>query len=421
MYKILNAVGIEKSSFDGWKEIGPVAAGNSPIFLLFLQYDKVLLKLSNPESMEMGWANIYDFPEPIRTSGVKMVDYISQAKPHTIKLYSDDANVGENQVKYVRSLFANDYGFVQKLVNKNFHPDSNLAPDQMLDLMISHPEIQDYQPIVDNALFTVNGLIHRGVALEKGIMLLEGGRTMVKSNDNRVGILDFKGVGGVTCKTFEDSWLTVPAGKDAYKASYFTLPFDIAGKSLMLVMGGFLYFIDPVIDVVGVNRIKINFRFIDFISQFYANYDRIYRPEDFPLTPHPVFKDRFVTQEFFTEEYIRATLKLSQSFFVVVNTPKVIVRTAKLDRCNTPNEYRYYGEGYPDMPIKVGHGYLPEFNVFERAHFYSVRLPNSLRSRPVRTKSVLEDYKLVRDQNFSDMPKVYADAERLIIMDGAGL
>lgn len=418
MYKILKAVGIDKYSLGDWTEL---EAGSSPIFLLFLKYEKVLIKLSNTVSLESGWMNIYDLPAELRTSGMKMEDYLARAKPYTIKLYTETADSSATHANYVRSLFANDYGFKQKMVNRNLHPDSDLAPDQMLDLLISHDEIEDYKSIVDNALFTVNGLVHRATAIEQGIMIYEGARTQVKSNDNRVGILDFKGMGGLTVYPFQDDWLVVHEGKEIYKAAYFKVPFDLTGKSVALVMGGFLYFLNPVLDIVGNDVMKINFRFIDLIDQFYSNYEKIFYPEDFPLTRHPIFTDRFVTKEFHTEEYIRAALKLSQSFFVVVNTPKLIIKTIRLDNCQQPGQYRAYSKDYPDLPVKIGHGYLPEFNVVPHNGFYTLACPHYLQEHAVRYKSDISDYKLVRDQQHSSHPVSYAQASQLLILDGGSL
>lgn len=420
MYTLLSAKALDKLSLGNWVDI---EAGNQPLFQLFLRYENVLLLLSNTESLEYGWATINDFPVTIRTSGVKLNDYLASAAKHTIRLYSDTPNKSNSgdgeEPNYVRSLFANDYGFKQKLINRNMHPDSDLAPDQMLDLLISHDEIEDYQTIVKNALFTVNGLLHRAEAIEQGVMIYEGGRTMVKVNDNRVGILDFKALGGVTTYPFKDEYLVVHEGKDISRTAYFKFPFDLDGKSVLLVMGGFLYFIDPVVDYVGHDTIKVNFRFIDLLSQYYGNRTMIYRPEDFPVTPNRFTEDLIDSRDIYTEEYIRATMHLSQTFFVVVNTPRLTVTRTLLDKCYDPGQYRTVGKNYPDVPVRIGHGYLPEFNVMERERFYVMSCPHYLTHNAMRHRNTTDEVTFTRDMDYGYQAVDHAEAAQLLITVGA--
>lgn len=414
MYTLLSAKALDKLSLGDWIDID---AGNQPLFTLFLRYSNVLLQLSNSSSLEQGWASINDFPVTLRTSGVKLNDYLAVAADNTIKLYSETPVKANNseEPNYVRSLFANDYGFKQKLINRNLHPDSELAPDQQLDLLISHEEIEDYQSIVDNALFTVNGLLHQAEAIDQGIMIYEGARTIVKADDNRVGILDFKALGGVKTYSFKDEWLVIHDGKDVSKTAYFEFPFALDGKSILLSMGGFLYFIDPVVDYVGGNKVKVNFRFIDLVSQYYANVDMIYRPDDFPLTKFTRVDDLLNTAEVYTEDYIRATMHLSQSFFIVVNTPRITVARTRLDKLHDAGNYRTVGKNYPDLPVRIGHGYLPEFNVLERERFYVLSCPHYLTKNAIRHTVPSEDIRYTRNMDYGYHPTDHAEASQLLI------
>lgn len=416
MYRLLSAKASDKLSLGDWVDLD---AGNQPLFSLFLRYNNVLLEISNDSSLEQGWASINDFPISIRTSGVKLNDYLSQAADRTIKLYSETPLKANDSGKpnYVRSLFANDYGFTQKLINRNMHPDSDLAPDQQIDLMLKHSEIEDYESIVDNALFTVNGLVHRAEAIEEGIMVYEGGRSIVKVNDNRVGILDFKALGGITTYPFKDEYLIVHPDKDVSKTAYFDFPFSLEGKSVLLSMGGFLYFIDPVVDYVGGSKIKVNFRFIDLISQYFANVDKVFRPDDFPLTKSLMVEDRVEISEFYTEAYIRATMHLSQSFFIVVNTPRMTVARTRLDKCFDAGNYRTVGKNYPDLPVRIGHGFLPEFNVLERDKFYVVSCPHYLTKNSIRHTTAESDLRYTRDIQYGYHPTDHAEATQLLITE----
>lgn len=419
MYTLLSAKGLDKLSLGDWIDID---AGSQPLFQLFLRYENVLILVSNTESLEYGWATLNDLPVTLRTASVKLNDYLALAAKNTLKLYSDmpnktDPKSGEKP-NYVRSLFANDYGFTQKLINRNMHPDSDLAPDQMIDLLIRHPDIEDYASIVDNALFTVNGLLHRGEVIEEGIMIYEGGRTMVKVNDNRVGIMDFKALGGLTTYPFKEEYLIEHPDKDISKTAYFKFPFELDGKSVLLSMGGFLYFIDPVLDYVGGNTIKVNLRFIDLLSQYYANREFIYRPDDFPITVDMFTPDLVNSLDVYTREYIVATMSLSQSFFVVVNTPRMTVSRTLLDNCQAPGEYRTVGKFYPDLPVRIGHGFFPEFNVCERERFWFISCPHYLKHNATRHRNPNDEITFTRDADYGYRPTEYAEASQLLISVG---
>lgn len=419
MYTIVSAVGLPKGSIGNWVNITPA---NSPVFRLYQEYDSVLLELVNIDSQESGWFNIVNIPIGNRTLGIKLSEYLAMLGNNTLVLVPDTpAERDPRNINYVRSLFANDFGFKQRLINRNFHMESDLAPDQKIDLFLTHPEIPDYKKITDNALFTVNGLVHRASPMDTGIMVYEGGRTMTKVNDNRVGLLDFKGVGGLTVLPFTDDMLISHPGMNAGNTAYFKMPVQLDNISVLLVMGGFLYFIDPVIDYIAIDRIKINFRFIDLIQQYYANYEIIERPEDFPLTPSALTPDRFVRAEFYTEEYIRATLHLSQSFFVLVNSPKLVVNAVPLDNCKTPGQYRTADTVNPDIPVRIGHGFFPEFNRSERATNYTLGVPHYMLKHPMRYTTLLQEPDLIRDQQYGYDASEYAPASQLLITDGGAL
>ncbi|ELF5187172.1 hypothetical protein RBD99_002846 [Salmonella enterica] len=417
MYSLLSAKGLDKRGLGDWVDVD---AGPKPLFELFLRYENLLIELSNANTFEYGWTSINDLPLPLRTSNVTLNQWLNTAPDYSIKLYSDTADQTTNggDPDHVRALFLNDYGFQQKLINRNFHPDANLAPDQMIDLMLSHKDIDHYGDIVKNSIFKVNGLFHLAEALPEGIIVYEGGRTMVRCNDNRAGLLDFKPLGGCEAVPFTDDMLLNAEGRDISKAAYFRFPMSLQGKSVILVMSGMLYFIDPVLDFIGGDKIKVNFRFIDLLTQFYATRLPLYRDSTFPLELDTATGELVDSRELYTEKYIRWVMKMSQSFFVVVNTPRMSVRTTLLDNCQDPGVYRTAGHAYPDLPIRIGHGFFPEFNVHERESFYVVSAPNYLTKRAMRHKSAQSDYTFTLDQQYGYHPVDYADASQIKITAG---
>lgn len=419
MYSLLSTKGLDKRGLGDWVDVD---AGPKPLFELFLRYENLLLELSNANTFEYGWTSINDFPLPLRTSNVTLNEWLSNAPDHSIKLFSDTADQGGNesgkQADYVRSLFLNDYGFSQKLINRNFHPDAELAPDQMIDLMLSHKDIDYYGDIVENAVFKVNGLFHRAESLEEGIIVYEGGRTMVRGNDNRAGLLDFKALGGCSTVPFTDDMLLNHDGRDIAKAAYFKFPMSLQGKSVLLVMSGMLYFIDPVLDFIGGDKIKVNFRFIDLLSQYYATRGILERDSTFPLEDYGDNPTLVKREDAYSEEYIRWTMKMSQSFFIVVNTPRLTVRTTLLDNCQDPGVYRTAGHAYPDLPVRIGHGYFPDFNVQERETTYVLSIPNYLTKRNMRAKTASDELRYTMDQQYGYHPVDFADASQIKITAG---
>lgn len=420
MYSLLSAKGLDKKGLGNWIDVD---AGPQPMFQLFLRYENLLIELSNPDNYETGWTSIYEFPQSVRTTNITLNDYLAQAANGSIKLVNESTGVSiydpSKPPEYVRSLFTNDYGFHQKLINRAFHPDAELAPDQQIDLLLSHKDIEYYDKIMEQSLITVNGLIHRAEATDEGILVYDGARSMIRGNDNRVGLLDFSCLKGIKQIPFKDDMLLIHPDKDVSRSAYFKLPESIVGKTIFLVLGGMIMFLDPVLDIVGADKVKVNYRFIDLISHYYATRGIIDYGDRLPLTKYNYISDDYVqTAEFYTEDYIRAIMSVSQSFFVIVDSPIMTVKRTVLDNCNEPGQYRTAGKFYPNKPVRIGHGYLPEFNVLEREHYYVLTSPHYLTHKATRHKSENTDYRYTQDVDYGYNPVRYSEAVQLTITAG---
>lgn len=393
MYQIVTAQAIPRGNYGDWQNVNLKGMRLNDIFQ---SYQLCMLQLHDVDTNETGWVDMYQLPIQLRISPVTIERWLEITSP--LNIFPDDP-FGQRGENYVRFMFANAFGMSMSGINFSFNQNENLLPDQRVDIMLKKDGIEDYAKIVRNALFTTNGLIHRADVLQGGgIALLGAGAAAAKYNDNRVGILDFSNVAEITTYSITDEMIR-GGGRDLplSRGFFIDTPEELIGKTVGIVIAGQMHLLNGTMSVVSDQRVKFNSQLIDFPDIYYSTYKSL-DLSSIPLAVDQNAPDQFVTSQFITDASIRAFLKLPQSFMFIIQSNNIVVENIKVKETELPGLYISPGKELPDLPLQVGAGYIPEYNVEEREGFWTISVPRYDYLNWIRHSTGLTDATVIRDQ-----------------------
>ena len=403
MLRVISAQVIAAGTSGGWQT---AALADVPMFQIFQRYSAALVRVYDTVADTNGYLDLYSLPVITRSSPMTLKAYLGIAVGLTVLI---DAPPQRATAPRVSSYYAGAYGYKLKGLNNHFHPDTELLPDQKIDLLVYHNDITDYRRLQANALFAVNGLIHKSDYTEQGIMLYDGGRTVTKGNDNRVTVLDFSALGGITLLPITNAMIRSPKSTIKLEDSlYIDLPETLEGKSVFIVLGGILYPLNSAFDMVSSTRVRLTLKYYDLVEWFMDNYTKM-DLSALPMTLDANDGAKFVEGEFHTDAFVRAVLTMSQTFFVILPTTGITVEKVRLNETDQPGLYRTPDGTDPDVPVVVGNGYMVAYNITYQWGFNALAIPNDVMYNRIWKTTTKEDnlgtnYQLLRDQNETNRP-----------------
>lgn len=239
--------------------------------------------------------------------------------------------------------------------------------EEMNDALLTRENpVTDYREFVDNCIVSVSGLFHYiDTDNTSGVVVYGAGKSLKISGDNQVGILSFKKIGGVKCIPIRDDMIkerefSNVASKPPFKISgYLTIPGDISKKTVLLVLGGYLITPDMgFFKQVGNNEFVIDWDAYPLLDRYYDSLRSI-DLSSLGFTINPINTTQRSLSELTNDAVLKAYLKLSQTFFIVVDTPEIYVETQKLHNIGISGVYRMYSNS--NLPLLLSNGRVAEY------------------------------------------------------------
>lgn len=244
------------------------------------------------------------------------------------------------------------------------HPITHPSVPQPLgtrtDLMLSR-DGGNIQDMADYLMVTVNGLFHLTDYHSVGLRVKKGGQSVELCNQNNVGLVSFKDIGKLTYVPIQSAMLQKPEPTYDYSdTTYLDLGVDLSGKSVMLVIGGYLHVNDAVYDVVDAEAgiVKVNVNQIDLVRRIFES-KKIIDLTSLNLSVAVTNEDIISLLELNSDAVIESYLTLPQSFAVVVDTPYLYHRTHIVGKPGLPDFYESPAE--PLYPLQLQTGIMPEY------------------------------------------------------------
>lgn len=254
-----------------------------------------------------------------------------------------------------------------------------ISNDYITDVRLTR-DLLDYNYFFKNCLVTVNGYYHRidtdGV---NGIFVLDGSKTLKRSNENQIGITNFKDVGGITTYSFSEVDKVLNNNGTIKISIPTTLVPDMSNKTFMMVYGGYMINVDSnSLIQLDDNIYKLDLATIPLVDMYYEskkylNFDNM--PVETTINNDNVIS----TQQLYSDGNIDYMLKLSQSFIIIVDTPTLNIEKKYVRTTGFPGQYISYIK--PEYPLVLGNGRHVEYWVNYEDTQYSLTVNGYLNNR----------------------------------------
>ncbi len=237
--------------------------------------------------------------------------------------------------------------------------ESNLSDYEKPDLKIIRDDL-DSAFIGKNALFTVNGFFHLTDYNNQDAFIIDGNKSIRKANDNQIGVYSFREVGEIQCIPIKpDMVASQRPGAALVEGVYVHIPseYDLTDKSVLLVVGGYLQALNKAYIRTGERSFKIEFGRMNALERYYDSYNKI-DLSSLGLHEYESSDSLVMVDQLMSDEAIRGYLTLSQSFFVIVDSPSFFMDLEKTEDSALPG--RYYGTDKLYMPHIGAYGRMVE-------------------------------------------------------------
>lgn len=362
MYTLVRARYRQDRRAGRWVE-GDLAA--EPIGTLSANYGDVFLYIEypgagQPVTKALHWVDVTNLIVNYNPS-LTVQQWLTQMGNTTLPFETELPNEKICLVKYAQAWHAG-YKVQAKGLNGSLNQDISVHYKE--DLVITHPKF-DPQRIRDNCLISVNGYFHLTDWTAEGVRVVDGNKTVLRTNDNQIGLYSFETIGKLKYVPITDEMI-IPQNADTplWDVTFLRLPddIDLEGKTVLLVTGGYLNVLSDVYERTNDRIWRLSFGRMMFLNRF------IQSSQDMDLTSLglTVSKDDptlLNAQELKEDSVIRAYLKLSQSFFVIVDSPSMFQSFEPVQYLNLPG--RFIGSKNEQLPLTGAYGRMLDYHIIK--------------------------------------------------------
>lgn len=345
-------------------------------------------------------------------TNMKFIDWLNYNQSYTLPVTTDKPVYENNTVKYSDSVIA---GFDKTLIEPYKASNRNVPLSSMTDLLLTK-NVPDKKPLIRNMLVTVNGYLHRTYNHNEGIGVVSGGKTLRISGKNLVGILSFKDCGEIKQVSLDNQMVgqASPIIPMKDEVSIKTQK-DLTNKSILLSLGGRLFWGDDLIQVVNMNTgiVKINTKkinlldiFMDSVGQIDLDYLGLF------IADKNRNYNKIRKEELLSDICVKNFFLLPQSFLIIVDSEFLSVDTKAIDTTGLPTVYEMNNE--PVYPLIDSRGLLPEY--WKRSHegIWQLKIDNDIKLRRIY-QTALDEY-LNTVNGISPTYKWYHDKPQQLII-----
>lgn len=363
-----------------WKEKD---VGGETLMSLFDHYREVIFELEHPLYDYPLALNLHDLLDrfKVRHSQKTIVEFLAGLGNSSVPTTDTLPSL---EVTYANFVDANQAGFEIKPVNTIFHHDVPLPKGQLYDLRLTRPGV-DPREMFDHCLVTVNGLFHRTNFTGDSVNVLEGGVSARHANKYQVGVYHLGNLGKIQTVPIRVKHVhrgnseDQPLGEKTY-IEVDDRALDLDGKSVLVSIGGYLHLPDDgIIRRAGERVWSIDFKDYPLAQRFFE------MSELLDLTAVEKFLERSTVndtqisvEQLYSDDVIKAILQLSQSFFVIVDTPELFLDKEHVEFNQLPGSYITYES--PRYPLVMGYNRIHEYWTRKERDRYVLSVDGGLRA-----------------------------------------
>ena len=373
-----------------------------PVNVLYSQYSEIYLTLSNPYLQNNVFIDFIALKNTLAGFTGNIVQWLGNIGNLTLPTIPA---LPSNNVKYVKYSDATIAGYKMDVCKIGFQIPLNYPIDLLPDLKISRPNYNTNLSLINNnCLVTVNGFLHQTDSDGTFAYIRQGANTMRKSKLNHVGILSFLDIGTVstqpidTTKVYSDPSDTTQSLKNKV---YLYLPTPTAGQTVMLSLGGYLIYPQPgIFYQTGSNTWALHLDALPIAERYFESSQCI-DLTSLKLDTTSVFADTINITQLLSDATIKLYLALSQSFWIIINTPMLRYTKMYLEHSSLPGMFVAYSN--PTNPLFVGYGRMAEYWKVAEDGQWSVTINESFLHKYTFSNNPLSNQANISNANIPNM------------------
>lgn len=349
MYVAQKAIGVRLGINKRWENI----ALTTPVQQMFQHYRRVQLELLPQDAAAAVFLDLQELAPTYSQFAGTIADLLVSIGDASLPTTVTGITLDPKRATY-RDAFQAGYR-VQPVGQLNTIDES--VPNHMQpNIRLTREGFNDYRYAFEHMLVSINGYYHQtdtdGI---NGLMVVDAMKSVVRSDQNQIGLLSFSQMCSLQTLRITDAMMDLSNPVQPI----ITLPSSASAKSLMISFGGVLLFVDgQTLTRVGETSYKIDLGKMQLVDTYYEAINYL-DMTSLGLNTSAANNRQIVKDDLVTESVVRAWLKLSQSFLVVLDTPVLYTQRKHLGRSGFPGIYFAYTQ--PNNPIVLEDGRSPSY------------------------------------------------------------
>lgn len=291
----------------------------------------------------------------------------------TLESIEGIATVSKGRVKYADAYWA---GYTVRATRYGASSGTVVSGSEADTITLTKPGV-DGRIFHKNCLVSVNGLLHRVDADSQTVYVLQGGRSAYHSKRNEFGIYNFKNVGELECVSITPDLLFKAHPDQPFANQIFLkLPVPSENKTVGLVFGGYLHLLDNLTFFrTGVNTFCLDIQSIALIERFFESRQLI-DLAPLGLEYNGAHDAQISVTQLLSDEVLTKWLTLSQSFFVLIDTPDLTIEREALPPTQLAKQYIIHKD--TTLPLVGGFGLLQPYWKYEDDNQFAITVGDNI-------------------------------------------
>lgn len=373
MYTLDFAYGSAATAQAQWSEIDTAVLLQLPVNQIYNLYKKLYLTLSSPTLLEPINIDFDIFRTEHLNDDSTLEDMLTALDNNSLQTID---KIPLRQTVWAQYEDAFKAGYKIEVTAPYSHPSSIVHPEDKTEIRIIRNRT-NMRKFYDYCMVSVNGYFHLTDTDDNYVYLVDGGASLLKSRLNNIGILSFEKVGKIKQTPITKEMVYTPnEGGFISQRAYFDLSsIDTENKTVMLVIGGYLYLPDPAyVRQYSENSWMIDFTGVPLMERYFESLPYL-NMKNLGLSEYPRNFTQINKEQFFSNDHFIKYLTMSQSFVVTIDSDQLFTQKHFLRHNNYPGMFTTYTE--PKFPLVTANGRVAEYwKTYEDGH-WSVNVHDS--------------------------------------------
>lgn len=371
MYSLVSAYGLSSSPDSNW---APATVGSMTMAELFNRFWRLYLTLSSPFLAEDIYVDFEIFRSEAGASTETLTDFLTGLSNAALQTVP---SVPEFETKKAHYFDAFRAGYKIDVIVPGTVPAASTRVADRTEVRIKRHNT-DMQKFYDHCLVSINGFYHRMETDGEYCYIPNGGKSLLKSRQNQMGVLNFQDIGKIKIVPITQDMVYKQANESFLgHRAYVELNENVENKTVLAVIGGYLYKQDNLsFRATGTKAFCFDFNHVPLLERYFESLSYL-DMSSLGLPTNVKFPDQIKIDEFFKDEHFIKYMTLPQSFFVIVDAPSLVYRKYPVRHNNFPGVFRTYKE--PFLPLITGIGKVSEYWKQYAAGVWTLHVHNAVK------------------------------------------